>query len=218
MTNRKYLVPSLLLGSVLLCSAISASADSGPTRMMYPGAPGMMGGNMPGHMMNNPSAYGSEGCPDRGEMMSMGQRMMWRHGMMDNDMSMMTRHHMDGMGTRLDLVSMIDLDREQQKQLRKIQRELDKQRWTIMGQIMEEKNNLSDLYDTETRDPAAIDQGYGRIFDLKRKLIEANVVAGNQAWKLLNDEQRKQLATLEGQRGKWNMHGVRGMGGMMYQQ
>lgn len=219
MMNRKIVNPSLLLGTAILFISVNVIADSTNSMMMNSNNPGMMSGMMPGAMMNKQPGYGSGACPNKDRMMPMGQGMMSNSGMMGDGMGMMRSNRgMMGHGrkgnmrTRMDMINMLELSDEQQKKAIEIQRELRKQRWAVMGQIMDEKDKLTDLYDQEIRDPKAIGNVYSNIFNLKKILIEDNLVAGNKARQLLNEEQRKQLSALEKQRGNRQMGG---MGNMM---
>ncbi len=45
----------------------------------------------------------------------------------------------------------------------------------------------------EEHDPKTIGAAYGRLFDLRRQMIEAAIEAGNRRKALLTDEQREQI-------------------------
>ncbi len=88
---------------------------------------------------------------------------------------------------------MIELSDEQRSQLNSIGDELRKRHWEIMGPMMEEWSVLRDLWQAKEHDPKAIGAAYGRLFDLRRQMIEAAIEANNRRRSLLSDEQREQL-------------------------
>lgn len=113
---------------------------------------------------------------------------------------------MMGMGP----MHMLDLTSEQRHKIRVIGEELRKQHWDMMGKIMEQQSLLQDLYDVDHPDAKQIGKVYGQIFDLRRQMIEASVVAGNRTRDVLTKEQQEQLqqmrhghhATSTGQMGR----------------
>lgn len=121
----------------------------------------------------------------------------------------MNRHGMIGP------IWMLDLTEEQRTRLRDIREEQRRQSWNTMGKIMDETSRLRDLYSADEWDPKAIGAVYGKIFDLKRQMIEASIEAHNRREAILTQEQRDQLS-------QWNrrmlMHGGfgRGWGGPMH--
>ncbi|MGD8743222.1 MAG: Spy/CpxP family protein refolding chaperone [Granulosicoccaceae bacterium] len=180
----------MLLSIVLLSAPVLSVAD-------------MRGG----HMMM--------GDEEREKMMKERYGERYREHMSDDDMPMgMGRGGMGMMG--YGGMAMMDLDDKQRGQIRDIQRELRKKIWALKGQIMDEQDSLADLYDTDTRNASAIGKVYGKIFDLKRQVIEATVEAGNKRRAVLNKEQRERLNDMRGMMGGYGMG--RGMGrgmGMM---
>jgi Spy/CpxP family protein refolding chaperone len=161
-------------------------ARMGGCPMMQGGGMGMMG---PGGMMG----HGGMGMMGGG-MMGHGGMGMMGGGMMGG--GMMGPGGMGMMG--------MDLNPEQQTEMRRIQRELRRQNWERMGQLMEAKEDLHELMASESPDPAAVGQAHARIAELKRPLIEARVRAMNEMRGLLTDEQRERMRS-----------GPRGMGGGM---
>jgi|GEM_PF-4797298 len=76
-----------------------------------------------------------------------------------------------------------DLDKltpEQRIARNKIQDEFRKQRWSISGKLLDEYAALRDLYDEDKRDPKAIGAQYGRVFDLRRQMIELSLEMHNR--------------------------------------
>lgn len=146
-------------------------------------------GMMPGPMMQG--MMGMQGC---GMM----------HGMMGHAMG-----PMGGLAMLhgLDPIGMLELDAEQHTEIRRMHSELRREHWDTLGQLLDERETLQELYAAESRDPAAIGEAHERLFALKRPLIEAMVDAGNRIEALLSEEQRKQLQQLR-------RHGRGAMGGM----
>ncbi len=171
---------SWLLGSVFILVFASFSPAMAERQ-------GMMSDEEMEEMMKEPSGnYG------KGPMGMMGPHM----GMMGPHMGMMgMMHGMDRMGMigSPGPIWMLDLSDGQRSELYKIRRQLRKKNWSMTGQIMDEMDTLQELYAADTRDAAAIGKVYGKIFDLKRQIIEASIEAGNQMEQVLSTEQAEQL-------------------------
>jgi len=157
---------------------------------MGPGAmgPGMMGPGMMGPGMMGPRMMGPG-------MMGPG---MMGPGMMGPGM----------MG--MDPMEALNFTAEQRRRIHEIQDEQRRQNWDSMGKIMDERSKLRDLYDADQWDPKAIGAVYGKIFDLKRQMIETSVIAHNRLEAVLTQEQMDQLAQL---RRSMAMAGGPGRGG-----
>jgi Spy/CpxP family protein refolding chaperone len=52
---------------------------------------------------------------------------------------------------------------------------------------------MSDLYDAEKRDPAAIGKAYGKLADLQRQALEARIEMENKMAEVLTQEQKAQM-------------------------
>ena len=156
----------------------------------YGMGPGMMGGHgmMRGYGMG-PGMMGGHGMM-RGY--GMGPGMIGGHGMMRGygmGPGMAGGQGMMGGGIMYGL----ELDGEQRKQLHRIQSELRKHNWDLQGRIMDQEDKLFDLYADQMPDPKKIGSVYGKIFDLRRQMIEAAIEAQNRQRAILTDEQRRQL-------------------------
>ncbi|HSS66277.1 MAG TPA: periplasmic heavy metal sensor [Gammaproteobacteria bacterium] len=90
-------------------------------------------------------------------------------------------------------MSGLELNSEQQKQIARIETGLRKQNWTLQGEIIDARGELLQLYADETPDPKRIGAAYGKIFDLRRQMIEAAIEAHNRQRAVLTDEQRENL-------------------------
>ncbi len=183
---------------------LSASAISLPT-FAHQQSMGMMGSG------------GSMGMMGGGDHMGiMGNMMGGGHmGMMGNMMG--GGGHM-GM---MDKYKGLDLSDEQKQQMSDIKYKLRKEHWAIMGQMIDQHAALQKAYAGERPDPAAVGAVYGKIFDLKRQMIEARLKSKNSAKDVLTEEQRAKMkkmkhkrgGMMQGQGGK--MQGQNCQGGMM---
>ena len=115
----------------------------------------------------------------------MGQREEWSHDSMGMDSGFMT--------ARLGQIWKLDLTEEEKKKIRTIQRNLRATVWQNRDAIEDISDELFSLYAAKVRDPKAIGKVYGKIFDHKRQIIEAQIEAGNQAESVLTDKQRSTL-------------------------
>ena len=100
-----------------------------------------------------------------------------------------------------DMAMALELSSEQRSGINKLSDELRHNNWAAMGLIMDESATLRDLYGAEKRDPSAIGKVYQKIFDLKRKMIEAAIDNRNRVEGLLTPEQRAQLKDMRQKMG-----------------
>jgi len=118
-----------------------------------------------------------------------------------------------GMGPRP--MAGLELNREQQTQMARIETELRKHNWTLQGAIIDARGELFELYADETPDPKKIGAVYGKIFDLRRQMIEGAIEARNRQRAILSDEQREKLRARP--HGGINGDHLRNYGGMGHQ-
>jgi Spy/CpxP family protein refolding chaperone len=192
-------IKALSLGALLAMGTVAAGAwaHGGGPGGYGPGygygygmGPGMMGGYGMMHGPGMMGGYGMYGPGMTGGGYGMGPRMM-------------------GVGA----VWMLNLTDEQRAKISKLQDELRKKQWATMGQIMDERQKLFELYSAENPDPKKVGAVYGKIFDLRRQMIEAAIDTQNRAQAVLTQEQRAQL---EQWRHGWGPGGPGMMGpGMM---
>jgi Spy/CpxP family protein refolding chaperone len=150
--------------------------------------PGMMGG------MGGVGMMDDQGMPmmDNGMGYGMGQDY---YGMRGGGWGMM------GAGA----FGALDLTAEQRAKINKIQDELRKQHWALMGKMMDEQAKLRDLYYEDTPDAKKIGAVSDSIFALRRQMIESRVDAFNRIREVLTKDQREQLDKLR--RRGWGMMG-----------
>ena len=87
----------------------------------------------------------------------------------------------------------LNLSKEQHGKITKLADELQHDNWARQGTINDETAKLRDLYQADTRDPAAIGQEYQKLFDAKRQMIEAYLTTQNRIEEVLTAEQRAKL-------------------------
>ena len=168
--------------------------------------------------------------PAFSQQKSMGAMDSGHTGMMGGGhMGMMGGGHMGMMGNMMDGGHMgmmgkfkgLDLSDEQKAKMSEIQYKLRKKHWEIMGPMIDQQAALHKAYAGDRPDPVAVGAVYGKIFDLKRQMIEARLSAKNSAMDVLSEEQLAQMKMME-HKGGGMMHGQGGMmhgqGGMMHGQ
>lgn len=106
------------------------------------------------------------------------------------------------------LPGMLDLSEEQRTKINRLQDEMDKAHWTIMGKMMEEQNRLRDLYQMDELDSKKIGAVYANISKLRQQMIEMHAQTTNQIQALLTKGQREQLRNWR--RGGMGSPGMRG--------
>ncbi|MDO8464762.1 MAG: Spy/CpxP family protein refolding chaperone [Gallionella sp.] len=157
---------------------------------------GMKDGQMCDHMGG---AKGGHKCEHMG-----GEMGGMKGGQMCDHMGGMKGSHETGAtmeSPHIGMVMALDLSGEQRSRINKLSDELRHNNWTAMGLIMDESAKLRDLYGADKRDPSAIGMEYQKIFDLKRRMIEAMIDTQNRVEELLTPEQRAQLKDMHHKMG-----------------
>lgn len=98
----------------------------------------------------------------------------------------------------------LELTSEQQKQMARIDTDLRKKNWMLQGEIIDARGELFELYADEMPDSKKIGAVYGKIFDLRRKMIEATIDARNRQRSILTDEQLEKLRDVHYERRNGN--------------
>ena len=106
--------------------------------------------------------------------------------------------------------SSLDLTKDQQAKINKIQDELRRQHWAVMGKMMDEQTKLRDLYDEEKLDAKKISAVSDAIHVLRKQMIESRIDAYNRMREVLTKEQREQLNKRSGSgtMGQGHRHGT----------
>jgi len=148
---------------------------------------------------------GGWGMMDDGDMPMMGGGMMGGGagpgscGMMGGGMGMMGS---SAFGS-------LDLSKDQQAKINKIQDDMRKQHWAIMGKMMDEQSKLRDLYGEEKLDSKKIGAVSDAVHALRKQMIESRIDATNRMREVLTKEQREQLnkRSGSGMTGTGHKHG-----------
>ena len=208
--NTKQKLVGALAAMALLGTVASASAQQGQPYYGYGMGPGMMGGWCPmcgmgpGMMGMGPGMMGPG-------MMGMGPRGMWGdwddwddrymgRGMMGPGMmgpGMMGPGMMGGYGYG----PALDLTEQQQAKIAQIQEDFRKKQRDLAAKMDAEQAKLNEIYYSGKRDPAAIDNQYKKIYDLRRQMIQIQVDAQNRMDAVLTPEQKERLRGYYGGRG-----------------
>jgi len=138
--------------------------------------PGMMGGYGPGYGMG-PGMMGGYG-----QGYGMGPGMMGGYG------------SGYGMGPGMmgwDDYRDLNLSDEQRTKIAQIRKEMRAKQWPLMGEMMDARDKLQDLYDADKQDATAIDKQYKVVDELRRKMVDNAVDAHNRINSILTKEQRE---------------------------
>jgi len=210
MGNRGMTGPGMMNQGMMGCPGMMGGQGMmGNQGMMSPGmmnrdmmgCPGMMGGQgmMGKRDMMGSGMMGGQGMmgPGMTSPGMMGKRGMMGSGMMNQGMMGMMMGDDDevcpGMAGGALAIDAIDLTQEQRDQVRAIRDQLRREHWDTMGQIMEKRAQLRDLYDAKQPDPERIGEVFNEIAQLRRQMLETQIRAENQMRNLLTDQQREQL-------------------------
>jgi Spy/CpxP family protein refolding chaperone len=176
---------ALTTAAAFAAAGVAAQQPGQPQPGMGPGqgmGPGMMGGYGPG-----PGARGGYGYGPGG---GMGPGMMGGQGMMGG----MGGGMMMGPGSGMGGLWHLDLTDAQRQQVLKIQDELRRKNWDLLGKQQDEQAKLRDAYFASgKRDRAAIIAAYKRISDLRVQRIENSLDATEKIEGVLTQQQRDQL-------------------------
>jgi Spy/CpxP family protein refolding chaperone len=195
-------VPLVLAGALAASTAFAQQPQQpgggpgyGPGYGMGPGmmggyGPGRGGGYGPGYGMG-PGMMGGYGPGGGGGGYGPGYGMgpgMMGGGMMGGGMGP------GMMGGGMGALWRLDLSDTQRQQVLKIQDELRRKNWEILGQQQDEQAKLRDAYFASgKRDRAAIVAAYKRIGDLRVQRIENSLDAAEKIEGVLTQQQRDQL-------------------------
>ena len=175
MNLRKTLSGAALIGAMIVGTTALADPLQGGYGPGYGMGPGMMGnyGQGPGMMGSYDPGYG------------MGPGMMGGYGP-DYGMGSGT---MFGYGTRSDL----NLSAEQRSKIAKIQNDVRRKHWEIMGKMQDEQALMNEQYYSDQRDDAALSKSYRRMSDLRQQMFDLSLSAQKQIDAVLTKEQRDKL-------------------------
>jgi Spy/CpxP family protein refolding chaperone len=158
----------------------------------YGMGPGMMGGYGPGYGMGPGMMHGYGMGP--GMVGGDGPGMMGGYG----------RGYGMGAGMMGRALWSLDLSDAQRSQIAKIQDEVRRKNWDLLGKTLDERVKLREAYFSGKRDRAAILGAYKRIGELRLQRIENGLDAREQLEGVLTKEQRDELRRW----GPWSMMGA----------
>ena len=149
----------------------------------YGMGPGMMGPGWGGGYGMGPGMMGPGYGPGYGY--GMGPGMMGSFGP-DYGMGSGT---MFGYGTRSDL----NLSAEQRSKIAKIQNDVRRKHWEIMGKMQDEQALMNEQYYSDQRDDAALSKSYRKMSELRQQMFDLSLSAQKQIDAVLTKEQRDRL-------------------------
>lgn len=162
----------------------------GPGMMGQGMGPGMMGGYGPGYGPGGGrGGYGPGYGMGPGMMGGYGPGMMGPGGMGPG----MTGGYGMGPGMMGGPLAALDLTDAQRAQINKIQDEVRRKNWDVMGKMQDEAATLRDAYAAGKRDRATIIGAYKRIGELRLQRIENAFDAREKIEGILTKEQREQM-------------------------
>ena len=85
----------------------------------------------------------------------------------------------------------LNLSDDQKSKISQIRKEMRDKQWPLMGEMMDARDKLDDLYDADKQDAAAIDKQYKVVEDLRRQMVDNAVDAHNHINSILTKEQRE---------------------------
>ena len=96
---------------------------------------------------------------------------------------------MFGYGTRSDL----NLSAEQRSKIAKIQNDVRRKHWEIMGKMQDEQALMNEQYYSDQRDDAALSKSYRKMSELRQQMFDLSLSAQKQIDAVLTKEQRDKL-------------------------
>ena len=153
--------------AILMGGAIAGgSALADPPQDAYGHGYGMGGGMMGGYGM------GADGMMDgQGRGYGMGFGMM------------------GGYGSRADL----HLTSEQRSKIAKIQDDVRRKHWDLMGKMQDERSQMNEQYNADPRDDAALSKSYRKMSELRQQMFDLSLAAQKQVDTVLTAEQREKM-------------------------
>ncbi len=95
----------------------------------------------------------------------------------------------------------LDLSNAQRDRIFKILESDRRQRWAVMGKMMDDEYKLRELLAQDQPDPKKVGAIYGQISALRQKMVVAHVQASNEIHNVLTAKQRDHLQ--QWRRGAW---------------
>ncbi len=172
MNLRKSLGAAVLIGGTI----VGASALADPPQDAYGHGYGMGGGMMGSYGMGGDGMMGGYGT---GPGMIGGQGRGYGMG----------AGMMSGYGSRADL----HLTAEQRSKVAKIQDDVRRKHWDLMGKMQDEQSQMNEQYNADPRDDAALSKSYRKMSELRQQMFDLSLAAQKQMDTVLTAEQREKL-------------------------
>jgi len=96
-----------------------------------------------------------------------------------------------GMMGRYSLRSDLNLTSEQRSKISKIQGDLRRKHWDLMGKMQDEQALMNDQYDSNKRDDGAVSKGYRKMSEFRHQMFDLSLAAQSQIEAVLTKEQRE---------------------------
>ena len=96
---------------------------------------------------------------------------------------------MDGYGSRADL----NLSAEQRSKVAKIQNDVRRKHWDLMGKMQDEHAQMNEQYNSDQRDDAPLSKSYRDMSELRQQMFDLSLSARRQIDAVLTQEQRDKL-------------------------
>ncbi len=179
MNLRKTLSAAVLIGGTIVAASALADQPRGGYGAGYGMGPGMMGGGYGGG-----NGYGTGMMSGYGPGYGMGPGQLG--GGYGPDYGMGTGM-MGGYGAG----SGLDLTTEQRSKITRIQNDVRRKHWELMGKMQDEQAQMNELYYSENRDDAALSASYRKMSDLRHQMFDLSLSARKQIDAVLTQEQRQ---------------------------
>jgi Spy/CpxP family protein refolding chaperone len=163
MNLRSTLSGAALIGAMIMTTTALADPPQGGYGPGYGMGPGMMGNYGQGYGHGMMGGFG----PDYG----------------------MGSGTMGGYGARSDL----NLNAEQRSKIAKVQNDVRRKHWEIMGKMQDEQALMNEQLESETRDDAALSKGYRKMSELRHQMFDLSLSAQKQINAVLTKEQRDKM-------------------------
>lgn len=94
---------------------------------------------------------------------------------------------MGGYGAVADL----NLSTEQRGKITKIQNDIRRRHWELMGKMHDEQSQMNELYYANNRDDAALSKSYRKMSEMRHQMFDSSLDAQRQIDAVLTKEQRE---------------------------
>ncbi len=85
----------------------------------------------------------------------------------------------------------LNLTAEQRSKIGKIQTDMRRKHWDLMGKMQDEQAQMNDQFNSDKRDDAAVSKSYRKISEIREQMFETSLSAQSQIDAVLTKEQRE---------------------------